>query len=119
LENLQSNSKLTLHQSMRREHLAAGVCHHSWKVSGKTMTKKREATERELDRAKQAVAARVAILKDKGVEDRLFKKDTIWRKLDAVARKIRKRVIAIGVIEDRERDMDERRAAITAAVDAE
>jgi len=83
------------------------------------MTKKRETTERELEHAKQAVAAREGVLKEKGVEDAHFARDTIWRKLIAVVRKIDNRLTAISGIEARERDMEERRAAKSAAVEAE
>ncbi len=71
------------------------------------MTKKRVATERELEHARQAVAAREGVLKSKGTEPQ---KDTVWRKLDANVRKIDARLRAIGTIEERERDLEARRS---------
>jgi len=68
------------------------------------MTKKRAATERQLENAKQAVAAREAICKEKGIETN---RDTIWRNLDAGVRKINERLKAIGVIEEREKSLAE------------
>ncbi|WP_146373533.1 hypothetical protein [Symmachiella macrocystis] len=72
------------------------------------MTKKRAATERQLENAKQALAAREATLKETGVET---KRDTIWRGLNATVRDIDQRLKAIGTIEEREKAMAERRMA--------
>ena len=87
------------------------------------MSKTRETTERQLNQAKQAVAAREDVLKQKGVDSEQFKRDTIWRGLRARARKIYVRLERIGEIEVREQGVEERRAArvagATAAVEAE
>jgi len=80
------------------------------------MTKKRAATERQLENAKQALAAREAILKETGVET---KRDTIWRGLNATVREIRHRLRAIATIEEREKNMVERRLAAASETAAE
>lgn len=72
------------------------------------MTKKRAATERQLENAKQALAAREATLKETGVETQC---DTIWRGLNSTVRDIGQRLKAIGTIEEREKAMVERRMA--------
>ncbi len=72
------------------------------------MTKKRAATERQLENAKQALAAREATLKETGVETQ---RDTIWRGLNSTVRDIGQRLKAIGTIEEREKAMVERRMA--------
>lgn len=80
------------------------------------MSKSRATTERQLERAKQAVAAREAVLKDKGIESNA---DTVWRSLKADVRKIDVRLKAIAKIEQREQDLVDRRNAPAAEADAE
>ena len=72
------------------------------------MTQKRAATERQLEHAKQAVEAREAVLKENGGDTA---KDTVLRNLNAKVRKIDGRLRAIAGIEQREKDLEERRNA--------
>ncbi len=76
-----------------------------------TMSKTRASAQGQLERAKKAREVHEGILQKNKLE---FKRDTVWRKLDAEVRKIIKKLQAISKIEERERDMIARREAATA-----
>jgi hypothetical protein len=60
----------------------------------------RQVTESQLANARRALEARVAALKTKGVELRQFKRDPVWRNLDAKVRQILGRLHRVGEAEN-------------------
>jgi hypothetical protein len=59
----------------------------------------RKITESQLDHAKAALAVRVKALQGKQVEQKKFKTDPQWRKLDARVRQIARRLGALAGVE--------------------
>ena len=74
------------------------------------MGKTRENTERQLSHAKDAVTARASVLKEKGIAENEHRRDTIWRKLDAQVRSVRKQLKQITKIEARDQAVIERKS---------
>ena len=56
----------------------------------------RQITETQLEKAKAALAVRVAALKAQGVEAKSFKRDPKWRELDGKVRQINARLGKVG-----------------------
>lgn len=77
-------------------------CHGSMGTS-------RKVTETQLDKAKAALAARVAALKAKGVDAKGLKNDPKWRLLDGKVRQIAGRIRKIAELEAVEADLAQHR----------
>jgi len=60
----------------------------------------RQVAESQLANARRAAEARAAVLKSKGVEPRHFKRDPVWRRLDARVRQIQGRLRRVAEAEN-------------------
>jgi hypothetical protein len=79
------------------------------------MQKDRNRIERQLELAKQNVAAFEKQLETAGVTGKQRAKDPKWRHLNAEYRQLRRRLLAVAGIEQREAAADQRRAEKDAA----
>ena len=75
------------------------------------MPLKRENIERQLATAQEDLAACVSKLKESGVDAKSYRKNAIWRNLDAKCRQLKTRLISVKSTEDREAECATRKAA--------
>ena len=66
------------------------------------MPLKRANIERQLATADENLAACVSKLKAAGVDPKAYRKNAIWRNLDATCRQLKTRLISVKATEDRE-----------------
>lgn len=78
------------------------VSDHDLKLSWCAMQKDRKRIERQLEVAKQNVATCEKQLESAGVTGKARAKDTKWRHLNADYRQIKRRLLAVVAIEERE-----------------
>lgn len=82
------------------------------------MQKDRTRIERQLDLAKQKLAACEKQLESAGVTGKQRSKDPKWRSLNADYRQLRRRLLAVKAIEEREAALIQRRAEKASAAEA-
>lgn len=70
----------------------------------------RTTLERQMQAAKDALAAWVKTLTDKGIERPQFKKDPRWRQLNADCNAIRRRLDAVAAVEANDAAVAQRKA---------
>ncbi len=71
----------------------------------------RSSIERQLTKAETALGARVSVLDSQGVDEKSRRRDPKWRQLDANRRQLKRRLIAVAAVEQREQDCAARKAA--------
>lgn len=64
----------------------------------------RSSIERQLTQAEADLSTRVSDLDVQGVEEKARRRDPRWRQLDAHRRQLRRRLIAVSAIEEREKE---------------
>ena len=75
----------------------------------------RQRIERQLKLAQENLSQWVKQLDADKVEEKLRKKNAKWRSLDADVRTLKRRLLAVGAVEERESAAEQRRAEKTAA----
>jgi hypothetical protein len=75
------------------------------------MPMKRENLERQSTIAQENLAACVAKLKESGVDAKAYRKNPIWRNLDATCRQLKTRLFSVKSTEDREAECAVRKAS--------
>ncbi|MCA9035528.1 MAG: hypothetical protein KDA91_10370 [Planctomycetaceae bacterium] len=83
------------------------------------MKKDRPRIERQLELAKKSLADCEQGLKAAGVEGKQLAKDPKWRHLNADYRQLRRRLIAVAAVEEREAAAAQRKAEKLAAASTE
>jgi hypothetical protein len=78
------------------------------------MPLKRSQLERQITAAQEDLAGWEKTLDGRGVDAAARKKEPKWRHLDANLRQLKTRLYAVKAIEEREKDVAERKAAATA-----
>ena len=71
----------------------------------------RKVAERQLSEAKAALATRVGLLEERGLDSKAVKRDTIRRHLHARSRQIGARLRSIGEVEERNAEVERRKLA--------
>lgn len=69
----------------------------------------RSSIERQLTQAEAALNTRVSTLDGEGVEEKARRRDPRWRQLDARRRQLKRRLIAISAVEEREKECESRK----------